>query len=133
MVYTSKDGIKVQVYEKFIVEKGELTPDSFDFQVRLPKGLLLETYAEILHTIERDSVVVPLSGVTVINKGYETLISGELMEHGFAEMADEIYDGNYRDFLFSLVGKEEETGICRIVDPVFKGTHVKGFLYALIG
>ena len=46
MIYTSKDAIKVRVYETYLA-KEKMNSDLFDFQVRLPKYLLLETYAEI--------------------------------------------------------------------------------------
>ena len=47
MIYTSKDAIKVRVYETYLA-KEKMNSDLFDSQVRLPKYLLLETYAEII-------------------------------------------------------------------------------------
>ena len=113
-MYTSKDAIKVRVYETYLA-KEKMNSDLFDFQVRLPKCLLLETYAEILHVIEPDSMVVQLSNVKIIKNDYEKLIAGDRIEPGFLAVGDEVFEGNYKDFMFSLVGKEAETGIYRIV------------------
>ena len=48
-MYTSKDAIKVRVYETYLA-KEKMNSDLFDFQVRLPKYLLLETYADLQHS-----------------------------------------------------------------------------------
>ena len=80
-MYTSKDAIKVRVYETYLA-KEKMNSDLFDFQVRLPKCLLLETYAEILHVIEPDSMVVQLSNVKIIKNDYEKLIAGDRIEPG---------------------------------------------------
>ena len=118
-MYTSKDAIKVRVYETYLA-KEKMNSDLFDFQVRLSKCLLLETYAEILHVIEPDSMVVQLSNVKIIKNDYEKLIAGDRIEPGFLAVGDEVFEGNYKNFMFSLVGKEAETGIYRISSPVFE-------------
>ena len=130
-MYTSKDAIKVRVYETYLA-KEKMNSDLFDFQVRLPKYLLLETYAEILHVIEPDSMVVQLSNVKIIKNDYEKLIVGDRIELGFLAVGDEVFEGNYKDFMFSLVGKEAETGINRISSRVFEENRVRGFQYPLI-
>lgn len=131
MIYTSKDAIKVRVYETYLA-KEKMNSDLFDFQVRLPKYLLLETYAEIMHAIEPDSMVVQLSNVKIIKNDFEILIAGDRIEPGFLAVGDEVFEGNYKDFMFSLVGKEAETGIYRIISPFFKKKRVRGFQYPLI-
>ena len=131
MIYTSKDAIKVRVYETYLA-KEKMNSDLFDFQVRLPKYLLLETYAEILHAIEPDSMVVQLSNVKIIRNDFEKLIAGDRIEPGFLAVGDEVFEGNYKDFMFRLVGKEAETGIYRIISPFFEKKRVRGFLYPLI-
>ena len=130
-MYTSKDAIKVRVYETYLA-KEKMNSDLFDFQVRLSKCLLLETYAEILHVIEPDSMVVQLSNVKIIKNDYEKLIAGDRIEPGFLAVGDEVFEGNYKNFMFSLVGKEAETGIYRISSPVFEASRVRGFQYPLI-
>ena len=127
MIYTSKDAIKVRVYETYLA-KEKMNSDLFDFQVRLPKYLLLETYAEIMHAIEPDSMVVQLSNVKIIKNDFEKLIAGDRIEPGFLAVGDEVFEGNYKDFMFSLVGKEAETGIYRIISPFFEKKRVRGFL-----
>ena len=119
MIYTSKDAIKVRVYETYLA-KEKMNSDLFDFQVRLPKYLLLETYAEIMHAIEPDSMVVQLSNVKIIKNDFEKLSAGDRIEPGFLAVGDEVFEGNYKDFMFSLVGKEAETGIYRIISPFFE-------------
>ena len=130
-MYTSKDAIKVRVYETYLA-KEKMNSDLFDFQVRLSKCLLLETYAEILHVIEPDSMVVQLSNVKIIKNDYEKLIAGDRIEPGFLAVGDEVFEGNYKNFMFSLVGKEAETGIYRISSLVFEENRVRGFQYPLI-
>lgn len=131
MIYTSKDAIKVRVYETYLA-KEKMNSDLFDFQVRLPKYLLLETYAEIMHAIEPDSMVVQLSNVKIIKNDFEKLIAGDRIEPGFLAVGDEVFEGNYKDFMFSLVGKEAETGIYRIISPFFEKKRVRGFQSPLI-
>ena len=131
MIYTSKDAIKVRVYETYLA-KEKMNSDLFDFQVRLPKYLLLETYAEIMHAIEPDSMVVQLSNVKIIKNDFEILIAGDRIEPGFLAVGDEVFEGNYKDFMFSLVGKEAETGIYRIISPFFEKKRVRGFQYPII-
>ena len=130
-MYTSKDAIKVRVYETYLA-KEKTNSDLFDFQVRIPKCRLLETYAEILHVIEPDSMVVQLSNVKIIKNDYEKLIAGDRIEPGFLAVGDEVFTDNYKNFMFSLVGKEAETGIYRISSPVFEENRVRGFQYPLI-
>lgn len=124
MLHT-KSEIKEQVYEAYMLESSELNSLFFDFDVVGEKGMLLQTYAEIQNIINCDEVVL-LHNVSIKKKGDCIEISGDLDDRDFDEIYHEVYEGNYKDFLESYNGKEEKTGLCRLLDPSYNNGKITG-------
>lgn len=124
MLYT-KNEIKEQVYESYIIESSELNSLFFDFDVTGEKGMLLRAYAEIQNTINGDEVVL-LHNVSNERKGDHIEISGDLEDCDFDVIYHEVYEGNYKDFLESYNGKESETGLYRLLDPSYNNGKITG-------
>ena len=109
-VYEDIDEIIQKVYDDYRNESTELNSLFFDFDVKASKEYLLRAYADIQDTINGDAVV-HLENPQILEggliKGYETDF--------YEETYQEIYEGNYKDFLLSFNGKELETGFCRLI------------------
>ena len=124
MLYT-KSEIKEQVYEDYIQGTWELDAYYFDFDVCGKKGMLLKAYADIQNTINSDEVVL-LHNVSYKEKGGYVEVTGDVDNHDFDEIYNEMYEGNYKDFLESYNGKEKETGLYRLLDSSYKNGKITG-------
>ena len=124
MLYT-KSEIKEQVYEDYIQGTLELDAYYFDFDVCGKKGMLLKAYADIQNTINSDEVVL-LHNVSYKEKGGYVEVTGDVDNHDFDEIYNEMYEGNYKDFLESYNGKEKETGLYRLLDSSYKNGKITG-------
>lgn len=122
MLYT-KSEIKEQVYEDYIQGTLELDAYYFDFDVCGKKGMLLKAYADIQNTINSDEVVL-LHNVSYKEKGGYVEVTGDVDNHDFDEIYNEMYEGNYKDFLESYNGKE--TGLYRLLDSSYKNGKITG-------
>lgn len=117
MLYT-KSEIKEQVYEDYIQGILELDAYYFDFDVCGKKGMLLKAYADIQNIINSDEIVL-LHNVSYKEKGSYVEVTGDVDDRDFNEIYNEIYKGNYKDFLESYNGKEQETGLYRLLDSSY--------------
>ena len=124
MLYT-KSEIKEQVYEDYIQGTLELDAYYFDFDVCGKKGMLLKAYADIQNTINSDEVVL-LHNVSYKEKGGYVEVTGDVDNHDFDEIYNEMYEGNYKDFLESYNGKEKETRLYRLLDSSYKNGKITG-------
>lgn len=124
MLYT-KSEIKEQVYEDYIQGTLELDAYYFDFDVCGKKGMLLKAYADIQNTINSDEVVL-LHNVSYKEKGGYVEVTGDVDNHDFDEIYNEMYEGNYKDSLESYNGKEKETGLYRLLDSSYKNGKITG-------
>ena len=124
MLYT-KSEIKEQEYEDYIQGTLELDAYYFDFDVCGKKGMLLKAYADIQNTINSDEVVL-LHNVSYKEKGGYVEVTGDVDNHDFDEIYNEMYEGNYKDFLESYNGKEKETGLYRLLDSSYKNGKITG-------
>lgn len=115
-VYTNKEEIENRVYEDYRKYDTELNSLFFDFQVKAPEKVLLETYAEIQHTINGD-YVIRLEDPEIEGTGdCDSNIWGKEVDLIPEGEYDEIYEGNFKNFLESFNEKELETGFCRFMD-----------------
>lgn len=115
-IYTEAEDIKDRVYDDYRKYDTELNSLFFDFIVKAKKRVLLETYAEIQHTINGDCVTRLIDPRIEQVDDTESNIWGiesELIEEGKYE---DVYEGNYKDFLESFNNKELETGLCRVME-----------------
>lgn len=84
---------------------------------------MLKTYAEIQKAINGDAVVLLKNSIET-RHGSEIQVNGILSswkEIGeiYAENRNGLYDGNYKEFLEEYNGKENLTGLYRLMDPVY--------------
>lgn len=121
-IYTEENEIKDRVYNDYRQYDTELNSLFFDFQVKAPKKVLLQAYAEIQDTINGDYVgrlVNPQikqiedpnhpdqPDIVIHGKEADLIPEGEY---------EDVYSGNYKDFLESFNDRELETGLCRIME-----------------
>lgn len=123
MNFTSTSEIKARVYELYLTEDQELNSNFSDFHVRNLRSTLLKTYAEIQKAINGDAVVLLKNSIET-RHGSEIQVNGILSswkEIGeiYAENRNGLYDGNYKEFLEEYNGKENLTGLYRLMDPVY--------------
>lgn len=124
-IYTNADDIKNYIIEDYRKYATELNSLFFDFEVDgLTEAELLELYAYIQKLINGDyvmrltDVVLEDDDSTIWGKKADTFIpEGEYQE---------IYKGNYKDFLESFNDHELETGFCRVMDVEEKGDLIGG-------
>lgn len=120
-VYTNEEEIENRVYEDYRKYDTELNSLFFDFQVKAPEKVLLETYAEIQHTINGD-YVIRLEDPEIEETGdCDNNIWGKEVDLIPEGEYEDIYEGNYKDFLESFNGRELETGLCRVMESEGKG------------
>lgn len=126
-IYTDTHEIKNKVLEDYRKESVELSSLFFDFEVKLPEKQLLEIYADIQHIINGDTVMrlenVQIEETDDPNDNIWGTKAENFIPVG---MYENIYKGNYKDFLESFNGKEEETGLCRVMDVEENGRLVGG-------
>ena len=116
-VYTGIEEIKNKVYEDYKKESTELNSLFFDFYVKAPKKDLLEAYAEIQDTINGDKVMrLENPKIKGSDDRSRIIISGNEVDLIPEGMYEDIYEGNYKDFLESFNYKESGTGLCRVMD-----------------
>ena len=115
---TTWEDIYRKVYKDYLHDDIELCGEFFDFGVSAPKSELIRAYAELLDTINSDTVVRLRDATempSIYDRGATTSVSG--WEHeGSDESMSEIYTGNMRDFLESFNGQETKTGWYRLSD-----------------
>lgn len=117
--YTSTDEIKSAIYENYIASPEKLNLDQFSIPVKASKATLLKTYAEIQKAINGDYVVrlhdaiISCSDVTGHPELYVTGIEEDLSS---CKDANEIFKGEYNEFLRRYKYKESDTNIYRLTD-----------------
>lgn len=123
MNFTSTSEIKARVYELYLTEDQELNSNFFDFHVRNLRSTLLKTYAEIQKAINGDAVVLLKNSIETRHGSEiqvnEILSSWKKIGEIYAENRNGLYDGNYKEFLEEYNGKENLTGLYRLMDPVY--------------
>lgn len=125
-VHTDIEEIKNRIYEDYRKYDTELNSLFFDFRVKASKKALLEAYAEIQHTINGDYVIrLEDPEIEKINDCDSNIWGKEVDLIPEGEYED-IYCGNYRDFLESFNDKELETGLCRVMESEERGDLIGG-------
>ena len=113
-VYTDSRSIKNKIYEEYRKYDTELNSLFFDFQVKMPEKELLKIYSEVVHGINGDDVA-KLEDVKIQLSDFSTnTIIGKRMDLIAEGQYEEIYEGNFKEFLESFNNREKETGIYRI-------------------
>ena len=113
-VYTDSRSIKNKIYEEYRKYDTELNSLFFDFQVKMPEKELLKIYSEVVHVINGDDVA-KLEDVKIQLSDFSTnTIIGKRMDLIAEGQYEEIYEGNFKEFLESFNNREKETGIYRI-------------------
>lgn len=115
---TTWEDIYRKVYKDYFHNDVELSGAFFDFEVSAPKSELIKAYAELMETINCDTVIrlrdaTEMSAIQ--DRGTTTHVSGWEYEETDESMS-EVYTGNMRDFLESLNGQEQKTGWYRLSD-----------------
>lgn len=115
--FTTSDEIKSTVYEDYMSGGEELNINHFSIPVKATKATLLKTYADIQNSINGDTVV-RLSNCTCANADLsffpDIIITGTEEDIASCEDADEIFIGEYKDFLKSYNDMESETQLYRL-------------------
>lgn len=124
-VYEDIEEIKQKIYNDYRSESTELNSLFFNFNVKAPKEDLLQAYIEIQSIINGD-IIMHLENPQILEDG---LIKGCETDFHWG-IYQEIYEGNYKDFLESFNGKELETGFCRLIshtcdNRIITGTKVE--------
>ena len=108
--------IEDKILEDYHNDNVEFNSLFCDFNVKLKARELLELYADIIHeingdwVIRLDSFLYDKSVEKITVTGHE---AKDLIPEG---MYEDIYEGNYKDFLKSFNGKELSTGFFRFMD-----------------
>lgn len=126
-IYTNAYEIKNKVLEDYRKENVELSSLFFDFKVKLSEKQLLEIYADIQHVINGDAVM-RLENVRIedVDAPNDKIWGTEAENFIPAGMYENIYEGNYKDFLESFNGREEEAGFCRVMNVEENGELIGG-------
>ena len=114
--YSNYDDIEQKILDDYENDDVELNHLFFDFNVEMSKGELLELYADIVCEINGDIVVRLEDMTTYVVDGDREIWGKEIEPTIPEELYDEMYKGNYMNFLQSYNGKELETGLCRFID-----------------
>ncbi len=127
-VYTDIDSIRNKVYDDYRKYATELNGLFFDFEVdMLTKAQLLQLYASIQKAINGDDVMRLEDVIIEGNEPNDMHIWGKEAENFIPEgKYQEIYKGNYKDFLESFNDRETETGFCRVLEAEEKGDLIGG-------
>lgn len=113
---TTWEDIYRKVYKDYLHDDVELSGTFFDFEVSAPKSELIRAYAELMETINCDTVIRLRDAIAVPSiRGSETTVSGFTWE-GTDDSMSEVYTGNMKDFLESFNCQEEKTGWYRLSD-----------------
>lgn len=115
-VYASKEDIIDYVLNEYRKYDTELNSLFFDFHVRLKEKILLKAYAEIQYIVNGDDVIRLENPNMSKNKDDDVIITGKEVDLIPDGAYENVYDGNYKDFLENFNGKESETGLCRMMD-----------------
>lgn len=108
--------IENKVFEDYRNDAVEFSALFCDFNVKLTERELLETYFEIIHQINGD-YVIRLDNFTYDKTDENITVTGHEAEKLIPEgMYENIYEGNYKDFLESFNGKELATGFFRFME-----------------
>jgi hypothetical protein len=111
---TTWEDIYRKVYKDYLHDDVELCGSFFDFEVSAPKSELIRAYAELMETINCDTVVRLRDAIEVPSIcGIETIVSGFEWDET-DDTLSEIYTGNMKDFLESFNNRERETGWYRL-------------------
>lgn len=120
-ILTKQEDIIKKVTDEYRKYDTELNALFFDFDVKGTKGALLIAYAEIQEIINGDAIVK--SDTAGIN-GFD---NGRHIDEGMLDDSyREVYEGNYKDFLESFNGRENETGLFRVIPDNKEDGIVKG-------
>lgn len=127
-IYTNADDIKNYIIEDYRKYATELNSLFFDFEVDgLTEAELLELYAYIQKLINGDYVMRLTDVVLEDDDPKDMCIWGKKADTFIPEGEyQEIYKGNYKDFLESFNDRELETGFCRVMDIEEKGDLIGG-------
>lgn len=117
-IYKNKAEIKAAVYEAYITGNDELNSDHFSIPVKASVKALLEAYAEIQDTINGDAVVQLKNCNRSCEDNEQSGIHISGKEIPLCEDMEEIYEGDYVDFLLQYNDKESETQLYRLMDVV---------------
>lgn len=115
---TTWEDIYRKVYKDYLHDDVELSGEFFDFEVSATKSELITAYAELLETINCDTVVRLRDASempAIYDRGATTFVSGFEWDEPDKSMS-EIYTGNMKDFLESFNGQENKTGWYRLSD-----------------
>lgn len=108
--------IENKVFQDYRNESTELNALFFDFDVKMSKRELLELYFEIVYQINGD-YVIRLDDFTFDKTAEKITVTGheakDLIPEGIYE---DIYEGNYKDFLEAFNGRELVTGFFRFME-----------------
>lgn len=115
-VYTDPQEIENKVLDDYRENDVELNSLFFDFDVKLEKKALIEIYASLQHIINGDTVMRLENPIIEQIDENACNIWGTEMELIPEGKYEDIYEGNFKDFLESFNDKELETGFCRIID-----------------
>lgn len=127
-IYTDAADIEDYIFDEYRNYDSELNSLYFDFEVDgLTQAELLELYASIQEQINGDSVMRLTDVVLEGDDPNDMRIWGKEADAFIPEGEyQEIYKGNYKDFLESFNGRELETGFCRVMDVEEKGDLIGG-------
>ena len=127
-IYTNTGDIEDAIFADYRKYDTELNSLFFDFEVDgITQAELLELYASIQEQINGDAVMRLTDVVLEGDNPSDMYIWGKEAESFIPEGEyQEVYKGNYKDFLESFNGRETETGFCRVMDVEEKGDLIGG-------
>lgn len=121
-IYTNAADIEDKILNDYHDNDVELNSLFFDFDVKMQEKELLELYADIQQKINGDTVM-RLENI----QAKDDEVWGEEAENLIPDgMHEDVYEGNYKDFLESFNDREKETGLCRFMDVEEKGDLIGG-------
>ena len=113
---TTWEDIYRKVYGDYLNDDVELSGEFFNFEVSAPKSELMLAYAELLETINCDTVIHLRDAIEIPSINNSNVSAYGWESDDVNEFMSEVYTGNMKAFLESFDGRERETGWYRFSD-----------------